>query len=163
VNEFNPNAKIESVAVETSPVVAPKTSIGIAVADAPAVPKHSTISVEGYGYESLPLPANDAHNMETALQHRDGIDSFCGWVEWRMTNTAHWNSTHELEYQARRQKEIEFWKKFMTPDERFSEVCLKRMLKSIWTFPIKCGRSWSFTTISTAVSELELKEFLQEN
>jgi hypothetical protein len=156
VNDFNPNATVESVSVET----APKASIGIVVADAPAAPKAPAVSPEGYGYQSLPLSPDDPHNVETARQHRDGIDGFCSLLEWRLSNGAHWNSTHELEYQARRQKEIAFWRAFLTPNENFPAASMRRRLRELWSWPIKYGRRWSATTIATAITELELTEFL---
>jgi hypothetical protein len=151
MKDFNPSAKAELVEA------APKASLALGQ---PAAPKAPSLSAEGYGYAGIMIPGDDAHSMETALRHRDGIDGFCNLLEWRMTNTAHWDAAKERGYQERRQEEITFWHAFLTPNGYFSEARQKRALKSIWTWPTAYGRRWSATTIETAVRELELKEFL---
>jgi hypothetical protein len=159
VNEFNPNVKV--IAVEIALPAVTKAAIGIIPADAPVAPKGPRVSVEGYGYESLPLSADDPHNIETARQHRDGIDSFCSLLEWRLSNSAHWDSAKEHGYQERRQEEIKFWRAFLTPTENCSVANMRKRVQKIWGWPIAYGRRWSATTIATAITELELKDVLE--
>ena len=112
----------------------------------------------GFGVFELTVADDDPHLMSIAMQHRDGLDSFCQWIEWRQCGQhgGWWDAEREHCYQTARQAEMAYWREFRTPTADFSSEWITKSLQYIWTFPIRFGRQWSAATLDLAVRELGL-------
>jgi hypothetical protein len=148
---FNPKAPLDAyvaVSVESKPVEVKAEQKSAGVRDA-----------SEYGFKGIFVDDSNPHLLSNARSHRDGVDGICCAVEWifHLRNTGQSNPEREAVYQKSLQAEIEYWKQFTTPDDRFSAEYIKKALSDVWTWPIKRGRLWPEATIRLAKSELGLE------
>jgi hypothetical protein len=73
-------------------------------------------------------------------------------VEWKLRghNLGFWNAEHEAFFQDVRTKELDFWKSFMVPTEKYSAVLLAKLFRDAWRTNVGVPHTLEVTRLAMA-------------